>query len=81
MFALNLGTDNRVLSATEPEYAPKGAVFAESLPNGDIADYLCAAGGYVYSPLPKPSPAPTPEERIAELEALLEALLRGETDE
>lgn len=63
MFALNLGEDGRILSATYPQYAPADAVFVEELPEGNIADYLYVEGGYVYDPLP-PSPEPEPEESV-----------------
>ena len=74
MYALHLAEDGRILSATYPEYAPEGAVIADTLPDGDISDYLHIDGAFVYDPLPVPVPEPTPEERIAELEAMIEAL-------
>lgn len=79
MYALNLGADKRILSATSEKYASKGMVFVDKLPDGDISDYLYINGNYVYEPVPAPPPVPTPEERIEELEAALSALLRGDT--
>lgn len=83
MFALNLSEDGRILSATFFEYAPAGAVLVDELPEGNIADYLCQYGQYVYDPLPEETqrePEQTPEERIAELEAALDLLLSGVTE-
>ena len=58
MYALNLNTDNRILSAcvvlpTTPEDMPR----VEALPDGDINDYLYINGEYVYDPLPVPDTA------------------------
>ena len=50
-FALNLGEDGRVLSATYPQYAPKDAVVVDVLPEGNIAHYLYVDGEFIYSPL------------------------------
>lgn len=77
MYALNLAEDGRVLSATFPEYAPEDAVVMDELPEGNINDYVLVDGAYIYDPLPipeEPDPGPTPEERITQLEAMLEAL-------
>ena len=71
MYALNLGIDGRVLSATFPEYAPAGTPLAEALPEGNISDYLYRDGAFLYEPLPRPGPAapgPTVESRVAKLE-------------
>ena len=53
-YALNLGEDNRILSATYEKYAPANAVLVDELPAGNIADYLYQDGAYVYDPLPVP---------------------------
>ena len=55
MYALNLSTDNRILSAcivlpATPEDMPR----VEALPDGDVTDWLYVGGEYVYSPLPIP---------------------------
>ena len=64
MYALNIdNTTNRILSATYPQYAPADAVAVETLPDGDIADYLYVSGEYVYDPLPEPE-EPTPESTV-----------------
>lgn len=54
LYALNLGEDNRILSATYDEYAPENHPRVETLPDGDISDYKYENGEYVYDPLPKP---------------------------
>ena len=76
-YALNLDSENRVLSASPLECAPINATPVDSLPSGDIADYLYIDGEYIYNPLPKvEEEIPiTYEERIAALEmALLELM-------
>ena len=51
MYALNLDpSTGRVLSATFPQYAPPGAPVVDSLPGGDLSDYLYVDGVFVYSP-------------------------------
>ena len=69
MYALNLAEDGHVLSATYPQYAPADATIVETLPDGDISDYLYVNGEYVYDPLPKP------EEPEATADEVLNALL------
>lgn len=58
MYALNLGEDGRILSATRPEYAPGSQPRVETLPDGDISDYRYVDGEYIYDPLPEPEPEP-----------------------
>lgn len=77
MYALNLNNDNRILSAcvvlpSTPADLPR----VDTLPDGDVSDYLFVDGEYVYDPLPKPEP-PTPEPSADEI---LNALL-GVTDD
>lgn len=60
MYALNLASDWRILSATEEQYGSPGQPIVESLPKGDISDYKYLYGKYVYDPLPVP-PEPEPE--------------------
>ena len=55
MYALNLDTDNRILSAcvvlpATPEDMPR----VDTLPDSDVTDYLYVNGEYVYDPLPAP---------------------------
>ena len=54
MYALNLGENNRILSATFAEFAPPSQPRVRILPTGNITDYLYENGGYVYDPLPVP---------------------------
>ena len=67
MYALNLNSDNRILSAcvvlsTTPDTMPR----VDALPEGDVLDYLYKDGAYVYDPLPKPDP-PAPEPTADEI--------------
>lgn len=77
MFALNVGENGRILSATLDKYAPASQPRVDTLPEGDVTDYLLIDGGYVYAPLPIPPEEPeeerTQEERIAALEDQLAA--------
>ena len=57
-YALNLGDDGRILSATYEAYAIVGMPVVNTLPDGDITDYKCINSEYVYDPLPKPEPQP-----------------------
>ena len=54
MYALNLNEDNRILSATYDQYAPASQPRVDTLPDGDINDYLFVDGEYVYDPVPAP---------------------------
>lgn len=61
MFALNLDTTNRILSAcvvlpSTPDTLPR----VDSLPDGDINNWRYVNNTYVYDPLPTP-PEPEPE--------------------
>lgn len=75
MFALNLDTDNRILSAcvvlpSTPDTMPR----VETLPDGGVTNYRYEGGEYIYDPIPVPPPTPDPaqeltlEERINDLE-------------
>ena len=69
-YALNLSAENRILSATLPKYAPTNAIIVDSLPEGDITDYLCFNDVFIYSPVEVVIPI---EQQIAELKAELES--------
>lgn len=61
MYALYLDTNNRILSVcvilpATPQDMPR----VDTLPDGDINDYLYINGEYVYDPIPEPEP-PEPE--------------------
>lgn len=78
MYALNLGENGRILSATYPQYAPPTQPRVEALPEGDIYEYRYVAGEYIHDPLPVEEvvPAPTIDERVDDLETAL-----AQTDE
>ena len=81
-YALNLGEDGRILSATYEEYAAEGMPIVESLPAGeteeenDISNYKYVGGEYVYDPLPKP-PEPEPAPEYATYDELADAIREG----
>lgn len=56
MYALNLNLDNRILSATYDRFAPPEQPRVETLPDGNVSDYLFVNGEYVYDPIPVPQP-------------------------
>lgn len=57
MYALNLDHETgRVLSATFPQYAPEGAPQVETLPEGDLSNYVYREGEFIYSPPPAEYP-------------------------
>lgn len=60
MYALNLGPDNRVLSAAPEKYRAEGQPIVAQLPDGDISDYIYRNGAFIISPLPKPPETPDP---------------------
>ena len=66
MYALNLDSDSRILSAWNvlPIGTYEGMPIVETLPDGDVTDYKYIDGVYVYDPLPEPEP--TPEEPTAD---------------
>lgn len=76
--ALNLSGEKRILSACfvlqNGNYDDMPVV--ETLPDGDISNYLYMNGEYIFDPLPVPEPpehTPTDSERIAALEEQLAA--------
>jgi hypothetical protein len=62
MYALNIAEDGRLLSATYPQYAPVDAVIVDTLPEGNLPDYLYVDGEYIYDPLPRSEPEEPPVE-------------------
>ena len=62
MYALNLNSDNRILSATFPQYAPVDAIIVASLPEGNIADYLYQNDEYIYDPISVVEPEDKPSQ-------------------
>lgn len=69
MYALNLGDDGRILSATYPEYAPEDAVTVDALPEGDISEYRYVDGEFIHDPLPEPEPEPATPTQLDRVEA------------
>ena len=88
LYALNLGEDGRILSATKDQYGAEGQPRVETLPTGetaeekDITNWLYVDGQYQYDPLPQPEPEPV-ETTDDVLNALLgiEQTDGGETNE
>ena len=81
MFSLNLDADGRVLSATLEKFCPSG-VLVESLPDGDLYEYLYADGAFVHSPLAPTNSAAQPqslESRVENLEHTIDTMLGVET--
>lgn len=82
MYALNLDTDGRILSVTYDEFATDDMPRAETIPDGNVADYKYINNEYVYDPLPEPESEqvePSIEDRIAQTEADIEfiAMMTG----
>lgn len=82
LYALNLGDDGRVLSATEDKYGAEGQPRVATLPSGetpeenDISNYRYVDGEFVYDPLPAP-PEPEPAPEYATYDELAEAIREG----
>ena len=76
-YALNLDSDNRILSVTFDQYAPASQPRVDELPEGDISDYKYINNEYIYDPIPVP-PAPEPEPTADDI---LNALLGVEENE
>ena len=66
MFALSLDEYNRIYSAwvVLPNGNYEGMPIVDTLPDGDIADYLYMNGEYIYDPLPEPSWFPVAPRNI-----------------
>lgn len=72
--ALCLYSDNRIHSAWKvlPNGNYDGMPIVDTLPEGNLPDYLYVNGEYVYDPLPEPEqpePAPSLESRVATVES------------
>lgn len=59
MYALHLYSDNRIHSACGvlPGRDYGDAPIVDTLPDGNLLDYLYVNGEYVYDPLPEPEPS------------------------
>lgn len=51
-YGLVLDENNRIVDALVQRYAPEGTIIVDTLPDGNIADYLYVNGEYVHEPLP-----------------------------
>lgn len=69
-YALNLGDDGRILSATFEKYATKDMLLVDTLPDGDIYEYIYQNGEYIHDPIPEPE-----KEEKATTDDVLNALL------
>lgn len=82
LYALNLGEDGRILSATKDQYGAEGQPRVEALPTGetdkekDITNWLYVDGQYQYDPLPA-SPEPEPAPEYVTYDELAEAIREG----
>ena len=73
-YALNLAEDKRILSAWKvlPNGNYDGMPIVETLPDGNLLDYLYVNGQYIYDPKPvepAPEPAPSLESRVSAVES------------
>ena len=53
-YALNLSENGRILSATFEKYATDDMPLVDTLPEGDISEYIYQNGKYIHDPLPEP---------------------------
>lgn len=60
-YALNLATDNRILSVCECIEGMEYNIVVESFPDGDVSDYRYKNGEFIHDPLPKPEPPEPPK--------------------
>lgn len=70
-YAILINGENRVLSATYEEFAPIGSIIIDSIPEGNITDYLYKDNEFHYSPLD--ATLKTANKEIKELKAKLAA--------
>ena len=69
-YALNLNEDGRILSATFEKYATENMPLVDTLPDGDISEYIYNNGKYIHDPIPVPEKVET-----ASTDDVLNALL------
>lgn len=60
-YAIIIAEDGRILSATFKQYAPTNSIIVDTIPDGNLRDYLYVDGQYVYDPLPVPEEPETPD--------------------
>lgn len=64
MYALNLGPDGRVLSATLSQFAPEGQPRVEALPAGDLSEYRYGEDGFIHDPVKVEEPVLLAERNL-----------------
>lgn len=69
-YALNLSEGGRILSATFEEYATDNMPVVDTLPEGDISEYIYKNGKYIHDPIPVPE-----KVKVASADDVLNALL------
>ena len=82
-YALNLGEDGRILSATYEKYAAENMTVVDELPEGNHADYIYENGEYIYAPISAPEQPEKPadlQSRVSALEEALDMILSGVTE-
>ena len=70
-YALNLDENGRILSATFEKYAAENMPLVDTLPEGDISEYLYQNGEYIHDPIPVPEQPKTEATTDDVLNALL----------
>jgi hypothetical protein len=63
-YVLNLNEDGRILSATSEKYAAENMPLVDTLPEGDISEYLYRNGEYIHDPMIIPSTFPVAPRNI-----------------
>lgn len=61
MYALNLDTENRILSVCECIEGMEYDIVVESFPDDNVRDYKYIDGEFIHDPLPKPEPPEPPK--------------------
>lgn len=84
MYALNLSSDNRILSAciVLPNGNYDDMPIVDSIPDGNLHDYRLVDGEYVHDPLPveEVPELPSQEDRITALELAFLEMMGVNTD-
>lgn len=70
-YAILINEDNRILSVTYEEFAPTNAIIVDSIPTGNITEYLYVNNEFLHSPLD--TTVKTANSEIRELKAKLAA--------
>ena len=74
MYGIVLKDDSRIGAVYMPDFIPEDAIRVESLPEGDMHDYVYVDGEYIHDPLPKPEHQPTEAEKL-EAQVLYTAMM------